>query len=71
MSANPDWAAGTMTTWRRQDSEPIIEYDFVLHEEWFECDDEPTELVKETWVRQTQENVTLGPVYDDEDEGTV
>ncbi len=40
----------TLTTYERADGEPIAgEFDFVTQLEWFEDDDEPTELIKRTW----------------------
>ena len=52
----------TMTTYKRVDGELICgEFGFVGELEWFEDDDEPTELIKEVWIRQSIENVTGGP----------
>jgi len=49
----------TMTTYRREDGEYICgEYSFVTELEWFEDDDESTELVKETWVLVSSEHLT-------------
>ena len=61
----------TMTTYKREDGEPICgEYSFVTELEWFESDDEPTDLVKETWVLVSSEVLTYPEreIEDDEDE---
>jgi hypothetical protein len=69
--AGEDEVPKTMTTYKREDGEPICgEYSFVTELEWFESDDEPTELVKETWVLVSSENITypLTSIFDEEDE---
>lgn len=41
-----------MTTYRQADGKPIYnEFDFVLHEEFWEGCGEPTEVIQEKWVR--------------------
>lgn len=50
----------TMTTYRRADGGDVIdEYAFVTGLEWFENDDEPTELIKEVWVLQEESTVVV------------
>lgn len=51
-ASNPDFAAGTMTTYRCANGDVIYgEYDFVMHEEFFEGTDEPTQVIQEEWFR--------------------
>ena len=50
----------TMTTYRRADGEFIAgDFEFVMQLEWFETDYEPTDLIKETWVRVAAEPITV------------
>ena len=59
----------TMTTYRRADGESTAgEFDWVTQLEWFEDDDEPTDLIKETWVRVASEPITVNPREPEEEE---
>ncbi len=57
------------TTYRRADGEMIYgEYTFVTELEWFESDDEPTDLIEETWVLQSARKLTVNERPPDEDD---
>lgn len=57
------------TTYRRQDGESICdEYSFVTELEWFEDDDEPTDLIEERWVLQSTRAFTINEPEPDEDD---
>lgn len=50
----------TMTTYRCADGELVAgEFMFVTGLEWFETDDEPTELIKQTWRLVESETITV------------
>lgn len=55
-----------MTTYRRADGEPILDYDFVLHEEFFEDLDEPIDLIVEVWQVIETRPLTIKPTWWDE-----
>jgi hypothetical protein len=58
-AAAPD---ATMTLYRRQDGEDIAgEYSVVGELEYFESDDEPTDLFKELWLKLTTEEIHYVP----------
>lgn len=57
----------TMITFRRADGELVAgEFMFVTGLEWFETDDEPTELVKQTWRLVESETITVNATNRDE-----
>ena len=59
----------TMTTYRRADGELIAgDFEFVMQLDWFEDDYEPTDLIKETWVRTAAEPITVNASEPDEGE---
>lgn len=51
-----------LVTYKRTDGEPIGEFVWVVGLEWFEDDDEPTDLIKETWVLASREEITVKPM---------
>lgn len=52
----------TFTTYKRTDGEMIGgEFSFVTGLEWFDDDDEPTELLRETWVLKSTAVIMVGP----------
>ncbi len=52
----------TMTTYKRADGDLICgEFGWVADIEYFDDDDEPTELVEEVWVRQSVRTFTKRP----------
>lgn len=56
-------------TYRRADNELICgEFDYVEQLEYFENDDEPTKLIKETWLLVKSEVFTVRPTGWSEDE---
>ncbi len=63
----------TMTTYKRADGECVGDYGWVTDLEFFEDDWEPSQLIKEVWVRQSVEEITNVPIgwkppEDDDDE---
>lgn len=61
-----------MTTYRREDGEPIGDYDFVTDYEWISEGlepylDDPVVIVRETWERVTVARKVIGE-RDDDDE---
>lgn len=58
-----------MTTYHRADGELISgEFSFVTELEWFDYDEEPTELVEEVWTLKSSRPITVGPTCDRCDE---
>ena len=64
MSApNPDSGRVTMTTYKRADGELIAgEFGWVGQIDYFDHDDDATELVREVWVRESVKTIVLHPI---------
>lgn len=50
-----------MVTWQHRDGTPIGEFDFVTGTDWFDEWDEPTDLIRRTWVCVEEEVGTWYP----------
>lgn len=50
-----------MTTYRRADGEPVGDYSWVTELDWFDDDDERTELIVEHWHRVSTDTIIVGP----------
>lgn len=67
MAMNDTDQAVIKTTYKRADGDLICgEFSYVEDLEYFEDDDEPTELVEEVWVRQSVRMFTQRPLGDEQ-----
>lgn len=56
--------AHTMTTYRMADGDLVSgEFGWVANTEYFEDTEEPVELIKEVWVLQVAEDLTIFPTH--------
>jgi len=56
-------AEGVMTTYRRADGEPIGDYSWVTELDFFDEEDERTELIVEVWHRVAVDTIEVGPSW--------